>query len=101
MASTMERTSSGFYIVACMAAGLVLGWAPYFIHGPIPEKFDPHFIRGSMAVWAYYLPRLSIGFWVGVAVWPRRWFVRGPLVGALLLVPPGFLSLAVPECGPT
>jgi hypothetical protein len=51
-------------------------------------------------VWTWYLSRLLIGFWVGISVWPQPWFVRGPLLGALVMFPPGFVSLATPGCGP-
>lgn len=70
-------------------------------HGPIAQKFDIYYLDGSLAVWAYYLSRLLIGFVVGIAVWPSRWYLRGPLIGALLMAPSGFFSLATPGCGPT
>ena len=89
------------YVSICAILGVVLGWVPYFLHGPIPEKFDVFYIGGSFAVWAWYLTRMSIGLLVGVTVRPRAWWVRGPLVGGLALVPLGFISLAVPTCGPT
>lgn len=89
------------YPLLCTALGLALGWLPFFLHGPIPEKFYPHFIRGDITVWAYYGSRLAIGFFVGIAIWPRAWWLRGPLLGALLMLPTGLVSLAVPECGPT
>lgn len=87
------------YLALCTGLGLVLGWSPTLVHGPIPEKLNPHFIWGDVAVWAYYSARLSIGWLVGVAVWPRPWFLRGPLVGLVALLPPSLFSLAVPECG--
>jgi len=71
------------------------------LHGPIPEKFDLLYIRGAIAVWAWYAARLMIGFLVGFSVWPRRWWVRGPLCGLLALLPPGLVALATPGCGPT
>ena len=87
------------YVVVCTALGLVLGWVPKLIHGPIPQKFDVLYIKGSLAVWAYYTARLSIGFWVGNATWPARWWLRGPLCGFLALLPLAFLALATPGCG--
>jgi hypothetical protein len=89
------------YPVLCTLLGLALGWLPMLVHGPIPEKFYPHFIRGDITVWAYYGSRLAIGFFVGITIWPRRWWLRGPLLGALLMIPTGLVSLSVPECGGT
>lgn len=86
-------------LLLCTALGLVLGWVPYFLHGPIPEKFDVLYIRGDTAVWAWYLARMSIGFWVGVARWPAPWWLRGVLCGVLPMVPLGLVSLATPGCG--
>lgn len=87
------------YPLVCTALGLVLGWVPIWIHGPIKEKFDVLYIEGRIAVWAYYTARLSIGFWVGISAWPERWWLRGPLCGFLALLPLGFLALATPGCG--
>jgi hypothetical protein len=84
----------------CTLLGLVLGWAPVLFHGPIPEKFDLLYIKGSIAVWAYYSARLLIGFVVGISVWPERWWLRGPLVGFLTMLPVTFVALATPGCGP-
>lgn len=89
------------YPVVCTLAGLALGWLPRLVHGPIPEKFDALFIRGAIAVWGFYLARLSIGFLVGITVWPARWWLRGPLVGALAMAPLGIVALATPGCGHT
>jgi hypothetical protein len=88
------------YPVLCTVIGLLVGWTPMFFHGPIHEKFDIFYLNGSFAVWTWYLSRLLIGFWVGISVWPQPWFVRGPLLGALVMFPPGFVSLATPGCGP-
>ena len=88
------------YPVLCTAIGLLVGWFPMFFHGPIREKFDVYYLNGALAVWAWYLSRLAIGFFVGISVWPRAWYVRGPLVGALIMIPLGFVSLANPMCGP-
>jgi hypothetical protein len=88
------------YPVLCALLGLVLGWLPAQLHGPIAEKFNPHYIQGAVAVWAFYSARLLVGFFVGISLWPRRWYLRGPLVGALVMLPVTFLSLAMPECGP-
>jgi hypothetical protein len=88
------------YPLFCTLLGLVLGWAPMFLHGPIPEKFDLLYIKGSIAVWAYYSARLLIGFVVGISVWPEPWWVRGPLLGFLTMLPVTFIALATPGCGP-
>lgn len=87
------------YTLLCVALGLVLGWAPRWLHGPIPQKFDVLYIKGAVALWGWYVARMSIGFWIGVATWPRPWWLRGPLLGALALLPLTFVSLAMPACG--
>jgi hypothetical protein len=87
------------YPLACLVAGLLLGWLPMFFHGPIPYKFDVLGIRGDIAVWAWYLARLLIGLAVGVTIWPRPWYVRGPLCGLSLMFPLTLVNLAVPGCG--
>lgn len=87
------------YPLLCTLLGLVLGWVPMFLHGPIPEKFNVLYIHGETAVWAWYWARLSIGFWVGVARWPETWWLRGPLYGLLPMVPLGIISVATPGCG--
>ena len=87
------------YPFLCALLGLVLGWIPALIHGPIPDKFNVLYIQGSVAVWAFYAARLSIGFLVGVSVWPQRWWLRGPLLGLLAMLPPGLFALATPRCG--
>jgi len=87
------------YPVVCTLLGLGLGWVPLGLHGPIPAKFDVLYIQGSIAVWAYYLARLLVGFWVGVSAWPARWYLRGPLCGFLSLLPVTFVALAMPRCG--
>ena len=89
------------YLLLCTVLGLILGWVPMFLHGPIPEKFNLLYIRGAVAVWAWYAARLMIGFLVGSTVWPRPWWVRGPLCGVLALLPPSLVALATPGCGPT
>ncbi len=88
------------YVLVCVMLGVALGWIPVLLHGPIPEKFNLYYIHGSIAVWAFYSARMMIGFVVGVSVWPRRWYLRGPLWGCLTMLPVTFFSLAVPECGP-
>jgi hypothetical protein len=88
------------YLGTCALLGAVLGWVPVLVHGPIPAKFDVHGIDGSLAVWAWYAARMLIGVWVGLTRWPSPWFLRGPLCGALSLLPVGLVSLAVPDCGP-
>jgi hypothetical protein len=87
------------YLLTCTALGLALGWLPILFHGPIPEKFDVLYVNGSLAVWGFYLQRVATGFWVGVATWPERWWIRGPLVGALAYLPLGIVLLATPGCG--
>jgi hypothetical protein len=39
----------------------VLGWVPRLIHGSIHEKFDVFYIKGVVAVWAWYTARCAIG----------------------------------------
>ena len=87
------------YPLVCTLLGLVLGWVPRFLHGPIPEKFNVLYIRGVIAVWAFYSARLLIGFMLGITRWPERWYLRGPLVGFLMLLPVTFVALATPGCG--
>ena len=87
------------YRGVCTVLGLVVGWFPMLLHGPIPQKFDVLYIRGSVTVWGFYLSRLLIGFFVGAATWPAPWYVRGPLCGFLLMLPPGIILLGVPGCG--
>jgi hypothetical protein len=69
------------------------------VHGPIPYKFNVLRVNGAIAVWAYYSARLLTGYLVGITSWPRRWYLRGPLCGCLLLGPLGLVSLAMPGCG--
>jgi len=87
------------YPLVCIALGLVLGWLPRLVHGPIAQKFDILYIQGSIAVWAYYSARLLIGVWVGLTSWPERWYLRGPLCGLLSMWPLGIMALATPGCG--
>lgn len=87
------------YPLLCAALGIALGWLPRVLHGPAPEKFDVLTIQGNVAIWGWYLARSSIGFWVGVTSWPRAWWLRGPLMGALVLLPLTLVSLAMPRCG--
>lgn len=87
------------YVLVCTLAGLVLAWLPRLVHGPIPEKFALVRLNGAVAVWTFYTARLLIGFFVGCGVWPRRFWLRGPLYGVLLMLPPAFLALANPGCG--
>jgi len=88
------------YPVVCLLLGLLLGWTPRLVHGPIAEKFNVHYIHGAVAVWAFYSARLLVGFWVGITTWPARWYLRGPLVGFLALLPVTIIPLAIPGCGP-
>ncbi len=87
------------FLLVCAALGLALGWIPGLLHGPIPHKFDILFIEGDVAIWAWYVARSSIGFWIGMTVWPQRWWLRGPLVGAAVLLPLTLVSLGMPGCG--
>jgi hypothetical protein len=101
-AEPQERTGriGRHYALVCFLLGLALGWLPALGHGPIPEKFNVHYIRGVIAVWAFYSARLLIGLFVGISAWPRRWYLRGPLVGLLCVLPVTFISLSIPGCGP-
>jgi hypothetical protein len=85
--------------VVCALLGLLLGWLPELVHGPIPEKFNVHYVDGGIAVWAYRSARLSIGLLVGITAWPARWYLRGPLLGFLAILPVTFVALAMPDCG--
>ena len=87
------------YPLVCVALGLLLGWIPVLLHGPIQEKFNVLYIQGSIAVWGFYGARCSIGLWVGLTTLPRQWFFRGPLCGFLALLPLTVISLAMPGCG--
>lgn len=87
------------YLAVCLALGLVAGWIPILLHGPIAEKFNVLYIEGRIAVWGFYFARCSIGFWVGATVFPRRWYLRGPLCGLLVMLPLTVVSLAMPGCG--
>jgi len=86
------------YTLVCTVLGLVLGWLPMLAHGPIPWKYDRLGMHGAIAVWGWYVARLSIGFAVGISVWPARWYLRGPLCGFLTLLPLSIVSLATPGC---
>ena len=87
------------YPLLCTLLGLVVGWLPRLVHGPIPEKFDVLYIRGAIAVWGFYSARLLIGFLVGSMRWPARWFLRGPLCGVVMMLPVAVIALATPGCG--
>ena len=88
------------YALLCTVVGLLLAQVPRFFHGPIPYKFDIHALDGRVAVWGWYVARMFIGFLVGTTRWPSWWWVRGPLCGLVMMVPLGFVSLAMAECGP-
>jgi len=88
------------YVPLCAVIGLAIGWMPMLVHGPIPEKWDYYYVDGSIMVWGYYVARLSIGWWVGTTTFPPQWFLRGPLCGALVMIPLGFIALGNPHCGP-
>jgi len=87
------------YRVLCIVLGIALGWVPYWVHGPIPEKFNVLYIDGPIAVWAFYSARMLPGLLIGVSDWPRAWYLRGPLLGFLCLLPVSLISLATPGCG--
>lgn len=87
------------YALLCTLLGVLLGWLPMLIHGPIPEKYNILYIRGAVAVWGWYTARLLIGFVIGISRWPLYWYVRGPLCGFLMLLPLSLVSLATPGCG--
>ncbi len=87
------------YPLLCALLGLGFGWLPMLVHGPIPEKFNVLYIRGDVAIWAFYGARLSIGLLVGISVWPRQWWLRGPMVGLLAMMSPALIALATPRCG--
>lgn len=87
------------YPLVCAALGLVLGWLPRLVHGPIAEKFDLLRIDGAIAVWAFYSARLLIGLMVGITRWPSAWYLRGPLCGVVMMLPVGLVALATPGCG--
>ncbi len=87
------------YLALCALLGLAAGWIPWLLHGPIVEKFNVLNIDGRIAVWGWYVARCSIGFWVGLAVVPRQWWLRGPLVGLLVMLPLTLVSLGMPQCG--
>jgi hypothetical protein len=87
------------YILVCTLLGIALGWMPMFLHGPIAEKFNVLYIRGAIAVWAWYSARMLIGFWIGISTWPPYWYVRGPLCGFLIVFPLTLVSLGMPACG--
>ncbi len=88
------------YPLVCALLGLVVGALPALVHGPIPQKFDVLYIQGSVAVWGWYTARALIGVLVGLTTWPARWWLRGPLCGAIMIAPLSFVSLATPGCGP-
>jgi hypothetical protein len=89
------------YPLLCALLGLVLGWVPALLHGPIAYKFNVLYVRGAIAVWAFYSARLLIGLLVGLTSWPARWYVRGPLCGLVMMLPVGLVALATPGCGGT
>lgn len=87
------------YVALCTALGLVLGWLPGLVHGPIPEKWSIHGVDGDLVVWCYVAGRLSIGLWVGLTSLPEAWYLRGPLCGALAMLPIAMLGLSNQYCG--
>jgi len=95
----VRRPAALPYPLVCALLGFALGWLPRLVHGPIPQKFNVLYIRGAVAVWAFYSARLLIGFLVGITRWPERWYLRGPLCGLILMFPLTLISLAMPGCG--
>jgi len=95
----VRRPAALPYPLVCTLLGFALGWLPRLVHGPIPQKFNVLYIRGAVAVWAFYSARLLIGFLVGITRWPERWYLRGPLCGLILMFPLTLISLAMPGCG--
>ncbi len=87
------------YSLLCAVLGLAVGWLPILVHGPIAAKFDILYLDGAVAVWAFYVARLSIGLVVGITQWPSRWYVRGPMCGLLMMTPVALIALATPGCG--
>ena len=87
------------YPLVCVLIGLAIGWTPMLVHGPIAEKWSYYYVDGGMIVWAYHAARLSIGLWVGLTAVPQTWFLRGPLCGALAMMPPALVAMANPQCG--
>jgi hypothetical protein len=87
------------YTLVCVLLGLVLGWMPALVHGPVPEKWSVYGVAGGILVWGYYVARMSIGLWVGITSVPPPWYLRGPLCGALAMIPLGFVGLSNPLCG--
>jgi hypothetical protein len=94
-----ERFDRIPYPLLCALIGLLLGWLPWLIHGPNPAKFSVIYMNGPLAVWAYYSARMLIGVFVGLTVWPRPWYLRGPLCGFFVMLPVTFVALATPRCG--
>ena len=87
------------YSLLCFLVGLPLVWIPSYLHGPIHEKLDILHIKGAVAVWCWCTARMLIGFWVGAAEWPERWWLRGPMCGFLVMLPLTIVSLPEPDCG--
>lgn len=88
------------YPLLCSVIGLAFSVVPSWIHGPIPAKWDLYYLDGAVMVWGWYLARASIGLLVGLTALPRQWWLRGPLCGALMMMPVGVVSLGNPSCGP-
>jgi len=88
------------YRLFCVTAGLVAAWIPFLLHGPIPDKLDRVRLNGALAVWGWYVARMLIGVVVAATTWPRPWWLRGALFGALTMLPSGIFSAATPGCGP-
>jgi hypothetical protein len=87
------------YRLVCLFTGLVFGWVPGLLHGPIPYKYDVLHIDGRIAVAGFYVARLLIGLMVGLTSFPEQWYVRGPMCGFLVMFPLTMISLATPGCG--
>jgi hypothetical protein len=100
MAESRAAASRMGYSAVCTALGLALGWLPGLAHGPVAAKWDVHGVDGSLVVAGYYVARMSIGLWVGISSVPGAWYLRGPLCGALAMLPLGFIGLSNSLCGP-
>ncbi len=86
------------YALVCLLAGLIFGWVPGLLHGPIPFKYDVLHMDGSIVVAGFYTARLLIGLMVGITWFPAKWYLRGPMCGFLTMFPLTLISLATPGC---
>jgi hypothetical protein len=94
------RVPSFVYVLVCAVVGLAISWLPMLVHGPIAEKWSYFYLDGRIMVWGWYLARAMIGLLVGLSALPEAWWYRGPLCGALAMLPLGLVSLGNIMCGP-